>query len=98
MGDQFAETYLVYGASWCPFCSRACELLNEKKKKSYFFDAADDPEFLQRIKDFYGSRTVPVVCRIDSSTGKCHIIGGCSDLELFLREDERKQATRGEHV
>ena len=86
MDDQSSAVYLIYGASWCPFCIKVCELLDKKGKKRYFFDAAEDPQFLQKIKDFYNSSTVPVVCRIDTPTGKCRLIGGCSDLEEFLGE------------
>lgn len=84
MANQDNSIFLVYGANWCPFCQKANKLLDHLNLKSYFFDAADDDVYLSEIKAFFDSLTVPVISRIDGSTGICTVVGGYTDLERYL--------------
>ena len=87
MTNHSKDVFMVYGASWCPFCAKANLLLEELGHKSYFFDAAEDEEYLSEIKNFFQSSTVPVISRISSTTGVCKVIGGYSDLREYFDEE-----------
>ena len=91
MVNQGGSVFLVYGANWCPFCQKANDLLKHSGLESYFFDAADDTAYLSEIKTFFDSLTVPVISRIDSLTGVCTVIGGYTDLEVYLAENENNE-------
>lgn len=79
--------YLVYGANWCPFCRDAVSFLQDKGYENRFFDASSDEVFLEQIKSFYTSSTIPVILSIDKKTGLCSLIGGFSDLKKVFLEN-----------
>lgn len=84
-------TYYVYGADWCPFCRKAIAILDDIGARSYFFNTADDEEYLREVKFFYKSKTIPVILRGNPETGNVVLIGGCSDLEEALNQFTKKK-------
>lgn len=65
----------LYKKNPCPYCDRAINLLNSKGVKFEIIDLTDKMEDLQKIKDQWGWKTVPVII-ID---GK--LVGGYTDLK-----------------
>ena len=87
VSDKHSENmYLVYGADWCPFCRDAVSLLQERGYQNKFFDASSDEAFLEDIKSFYASSTIPVILSINKKTGLCSLVGGFSDLKRTFLE------------
>ena len=82
------KKYIVYGASWCNYCTNAVGLLRSEGLSFHFVDASTDKQFIEEIKEFYDSPTVPVIIEIDNTTGLVSKIGGFTDLRKVLKEDD----------
>jgi len=79
-------SFILYGRSSCPYCIRAVDLLSFAGLEHDFFDLEEDREFLQEVKEYYNYKTVPIILKIDGSTGQVKFLGGCSDLEEWLND------------
>lgn len=80
------NTYLIYGRSSCPYCTKAASLLDFAGIEYDFFDLENDREFLNEAKQFYNHPTVPIVLKIDGESGIVSLIGGCDDLKGELSD------------
>ena len=78
------DTFLTYGRSSCPFCTRAHQLLKQASVECLFFDLEKDRRFLEEAKNFYGYETVPIILRLCYKSGIANFVGGCDDLEELL--------------
>jgi glutaredoxin 3 len=65
----------LYKKNPCPYCDRAINFLNSKDVKFDIIDLTDKMDELQKLKDQYGWKTVPLIL-ID---GK--LVGGYTDLK-----------------
>lgn len=71
---------VMYATNWCPYCSRARELLESKGVALEEIDVEARPEARQEMISRSGRRTVPQIF-----IGGTHV-GGCDDLlELEAR-------------
>lgn len=64
----------IYTKNYCPYCTRAKDLLKIKGVDYTEFDVTQDPVREQEMRDRSGQRTVPQIFIDDRP------IGGCSDL------------------
>ena len=64
----------IYTKNYCPYCTRAKDLLKIKGVDFTEFDVTDDSVREQEMRERSGQRTVPQIFIDDSP------IGGCSDL------------------
>jgi len=78
------ERYIVYGRASCPYCTKAAALLESAKVPCIFLDYQDDLEFLEKVKQYYDSPTVPIILSNNLSSGQVAFIGGYSDLEELM--------------
>ena len=65
---------VMYTTGWCPYCSRARELLNSKGVAIEEIDVDARPEARTEMMARSGRRTVPQIF-----VGETHV-GGCDDL------------------
>jgi glutaredoxin 3 len=65
---------VVYAAESCPYCRRACALLDSKGARYTVRDVAHDPRLWNEIAERTDRNTVPQIF-----IGDRHI-GGCDDL------------------
>ena len=77
MGD--GSSYIIYGTTWCPYCDEARSILDDAGIPYMFLDLTEKQEFLLEVKEYYSSKTVPIV--LEGSFGVYKYIGGCSDLK-----------------
>lgn len=64
----------IYTKSYCPYCSRAKELLRIKGVAFTEYDITADPEGEQEMRTRSGRETVPEIFVDD------RLLGGCTDL------------------
>lgn len=64
----------IYTKSYCPFCTRAKELLRIKGVKFVEYDITDDPGGQHEMRQRSGQETVPEIFIAD------RLVGGCSEL------------------
>lgn len=74
------KTVEIYTKSYCPYCSRAMELLRIKEIPYTEYDVTVDPALEQEMRRRSGRETVPEIF-VDGQ-----LIGGCS--ELFDLDEE----------
>ena len=79
-----AKDYIIFGAKDCEFCDDA-KILLETLGFDYTFVLLSD-DYKQEVKRFYDWSTVPIVLSRELETGLVKFIGGFSDLEAFLSE------------
>lgn len=65
---------VMYATSWCPYCSRARQLLEQKGVAIEEIDVDARPEARLEMMSRSGRRTVPQIF-----IGETHV-GGCDDL------------------
>jgi len=75
----------IYTKSYCPYCSRAKELLRIKEVAFTEYDVTSDPVKEQEMRNRSGRETVPEIF-VD---GK--LLGGCDDL---FELDEKGELNR----
>lgn len=75
-------TVTIYSSDYCPFCTRAKQLLNMKKVKFDEIRVDGQPKKRQEMMQKSGRHTVPQIW-----IGEQHV-GGCDD--LFALEREQK--------
>lgn len=64
----------IYFASWCPYCRRAKELLDEKNVNYTVIDVDAEPNERDNMVKRGGGKTIPQIFINDKP------IGGCDDL------------------
>jgi glutaredoxin 3 len=67
----------MYSTGWCPYCTRARELLNKKGVDLEEIDVDARPEARTEMTARTGRRTVPQIF-----VGATHV-GGCDDLHAL---------------
>ena len=72
--------YIIYGTTWCGFCTKARDLLSAENLIFDFLDLTEDEEYIEEVKAFYNSKTIPVILEV-ASDGRVSYVGGCSDLQ-----------------
>lgn len=72
----------IYTTAYCGFCSRAKQLLMQKKVKFTEIDVGDRPDLRQWMAQVSGQRTVPQVF----INGKS--VGGFSDIDALDRRGQ----------
>jgi len=65
---------VVYLTDWCPFCARACSLLERKGAQFEVINVDDRPDARAEMTARSGRHTVPQIF-----IGDTHV-GGCDDL------------------
>lgn len=75
----------IYTKNYCPYCSRAKELLQIKGAEFIEYDITDDPAKEREMRARSQRQTVPEIFVDD------RLIGGCSDL---FELDERGELDR----
>lgn len=73
---------IIYSKDPCPYCVNAKRLLNNKGVEFEEIDLTDDLGEMNRLKDLYGWRTVPMIM-IDNK-----FIGGYDDMKALDRNGE----------
>lgn len=70
----------IYLTRWCPYCSRAKALLDQKGVSYTEIDVDSAPELRRQMMERSGRRTVPQIF-----IGDTHV-GGCDDLFALERQ------------
>ena len=73
---------IIYSKDPCPYCVNAKRLLTNKGVEFEEIDLTDDLGEMNRLKDLYGWRTVPMIM-IDNK-----FIGGYDDMKALDRKGE----------
>ena len=73
---------VIYSKVPCPYCVAAKNFLNDKGIPFEEIDLTHDMDQLQRIKEHYGWRTVPLIL-IDGT-----LVGGYTDLKAMDENGE----------
>ena len=86
---MFAEV-VMYRTRFCPYCTRAAELLRRKGAAFREVDVSNDPATRDRLADETGSHTVPQIFINGVSVGGFDDIAALDRrgaLDALLRED-----------
>ena len=86
-----ANRYIIIGRDSCPFCVMAEELCSASHLQSIFLNYSENPDILEDYKEFYKSKTVPIILENDLDSGITTIVGGYSDLLSRLREKDAEE-------
>ena len=78
------DRFLIIGRLNCPFCIKAIDYCKAKNVEFIFFNYTESPEILEEYKQFYKSKTVPIIVANNLKTGYTKNIGGYSDLLEYL--------------
>lgn len=79
----------IYLSDWCPYCSRAKELLGRKNVVFNEINVEDDAKFREEMMARSNRRTVPQIF-----IGDTHV-GGCDDLFELDRSGKLDQLLQG---
>jgi glutaredoxin 3 len=79
----------VYVSDWCPYCSRAKDLLTQKSMAFDEINVDDDPKFREQMIARSNRRTVPQIF-----IGEKHV-GGCDDLFALEASGELDRLIQG---
>jgi glutaredoxin 3 len=74
-------TVIIYTTDWCPYCTRAKQLLDNKQVK-YTEINVSAPDARAKMMSLTGGRTVPQLLINDQATG------GCDELYALERSGE----------
>jgi glutaredoxin 3 len=80
---------LMYATSWCPYCSRARQLLEMKGVKFREIDLDEQPEARAEMIKRSGRRTVPQIFIGDTHVGgsdDLHALDASGGLDPLLKE------------
>lgn len=64
----------IYYASWCPYCRRAKQLLDEKQVNYTLIDVDAEPEERQVMQQRGAEHTIPQIFINDKPIGGCDAI------------------------
>lgn len=67
----------LYTSSWCPFCIRAKQILDNRQVTYTEFVMDGKDAELNEVKQKYGHSTVPIVVIDDE------LVGGCDELQAL---------------
>ena len=87
MSTNKSDKFTVIGSLECPWCVKAQELLSAFEKNYEFQVHAFNSKAIKEAKKIYDHPTIPIVLLSDSS-GNEFLIGGYSDLEKFITDEE----------
>jgi glutaredoxin 3 len=80
-GGEVMKAVEIYLTRWCPFCTRARMLLDQKGVQYNAIDVDADPSLRQTMRERAGgAHTVPQIF-----IGDTHV-GGCDDLYALERQ------------
>jgi glutaredoxin 3 len=79
---------IIYSKDPCPYCVNAKRLLSNKGVSYEEIDLTDKPEEMQKMKNHFGWKTVPIIV----INGK--LIGGYTDMKA-LEEEGKLDALLG---
>jgi glutaredoxin 3 len=79
----------VYVSDWCPYCSRAKDLLTRKSVVFNEINVDDEPKFREEMMARSNRRTVPQIF-----IGDRHV-GGCDDLFALEESGELDRLIQG---
>ena len=71
---------IIYSKDPCPYCVNAKRLLSNKGVAYQEIDLTNDPDEMQRIKQQWGWKTVPIIVIGEQ------LIGGYSDMKALEEE------------
>jgi glutaredoxin 3 len=89
-GAVSAPKITVYTTSYCPYCTRAKQLLQRKGYAFEEIDAEGDPALREWLVEKTGQMTVPQIFAGERS------LGGFSDIAALDREGKLDPILRGE--
>jgi glutaredoxin 3 len=72
----------LYTTTWCPFCIRAKQLLDQKETTYHEIKVDGEPELRQKMMQLSGKHTVPQIW-----VGEHHV-GGCDELFALERSGQ----------
>ena len=76
--------YKIYAWTECPYCIKARELLTSKDQQFMFCCIDESKELLNWVKSKYNWLTVPLIVRVNGTTGEEEFIGGYTDLVEYF--------------
>lgn len=79
----------IYVTDWCPYCSRAKDLLTRKSVVFNEINVDDEPKFREEMMARSKRRTVPQIF-----IGERHV-GGCDDLFALEESGELDRLIQG---
>lgn len=77
-----AKPVKVYTTQYCPYCTKAKNLLKTRKIEFQEIDLTDDPETRERLETQTGWMTVPMIFI------GAEFVGGCDDLHHLAQTGE----------
>jgi len=81
MGEHFT----MWIKRECPFCVNARDELFRQRANHTIYIVDDNPEELDRVKEKWNHKTVPIIVRSeDAIDGPAMLIGGYSDLKEYF--------------
>jgi len=81
------RNFILFTKEKCDFCEEAVTKLKSLEHSYEEIRLNDHPKGLSMIKNLYGWETVPIILEYISEK-KQTFVGGCTDLEEYLREDK----------
>jgi glutaredoxin 3 len=84
-----AAKVVMYATAWCPYCTRARELLESKKVDYEVIDVDRDPALRQEMMARSNRHTVPQIF-----IGDVHV-GGCDDLHALNKKGDLDRLLAG---
>lgn len=85
--------FTVYSQVDCPYCKKAIALLKSRGEEFTVVMLDYSPTIRKTLSEIYHWKTVPmiVVAPFDEGVSDVKFIGGCEDLERFLKEEDDAQ-------
>lgn len=80
---------VMYATAWCPYCTRARELLESKRVDYEVIDVDRDPALRQEMMARSNRHTVPQIF-----IGDVHV-GGCDDLHALNKKGDLDRLLAG---
>lgn len=78
--------FFLYGRDTCPFCGHAEDYFIASGLEYYYHNYVDEPEELDRCKEFYDHPTVPIIVVNNKQTGESRLIGGYTKLMEYIEK------------
>lgn len=81
---------VVYVKDYCPYCTKAKNLLRKKNVEFEEIDISDDDELQESVIKRSGQRTVPQIFINDKSVGGCddlYALNSAGKLDSLLAEE-----------
>jgi glutaredoxin len=93
MQEDNIEYFHLFGTANCPFCVKAINLMNESGFL-YVLTLLDNAlPVLKDVKKTYNIKTVPIITKHTIGKEASEFIGGCSDLETYLKFHDNLHTT-----